>query len=88
VALVIIEDPADRDPNLAASLAGMYGLTASEAELAGLLADGLTPEEAADAREVRLSTVRTQIQSLLQKTDARRLTDLVRLLARTPRRPN
>jgi len=36
---------------------------------------------------VRMPTVRTQIRSLLQKTEARQLSDLVRLLARAPRRP-
>lgn len=87
-ALLVVEDPADRDPSLAASLANLFGLTASEAELAVLLADGHTPEEAAEARDVRLSTVRTQIKSLLDKTEARRLTDLIRILARAPRRPS
>jgi DNA-binding CsgD family transcriptional regulator len=85
-ALLIIEDPAQSDPSLAATLASLFGLTTSEAELAALLAEGATPEEAAETRAVRLSTVRTQIQSLLHKTEARRLTDLIRLLARAPRR--
>lgn len=87
VAVVIIEDPDDQDPGLAATLASLYGLTTSEAELAALLANGLSPEEAAEARDVRLSTVRTQIKRLLDKTEATRLLDLVRLLSRTPRGP-
>jgi len=85
--LVIVDDPEDHDPSLATSLARMFGLTGAEAALAALLADGLTPEQAAETREVRLTTVRSQIKSLLEKTEARRLTDLVRLLARAPRRP-
>lgn len=85
VALVIIEDPEDQDPGMARTLRRLYGLTASEAELATLLAEGFSPEEAAEARDVRLSTVRTQIKRLLDKTEAARLLDLVRLLSRTPR---
>jgi DNA-binding CsgD family transcriptional regulator len=84
-ALVLVEDPGDRDASLAETLAKLYGLTTSVAALAALLAEGLGPEEAAVARNVKLTTVRTQIQKLLAKTDAQRLTELVRLLARVPR---
>lgn len=87
VALVLVEDPDDRDPTVAETLAKLFGLTTSEAQVAALLAEGESPEEAAVTRGVRLSTVRTQIKSLMAKTEARRLTDLVRVLARAPRRP-
>lgn len=86
LALVLVDDPAERDPGLADTLAKLYGLTPSEAQLASLLAEGLTPEEAAEARDVRISTVRSQIQSLLLKLEVRRLTDLARLLGRIPQR--
>lgn len=83
--LVILDDPLDKDPGLATKLTRMFGLTSSEAELAALLADGLTPEEAADMRRVRMSTVRTQIQRVLDKTETQRVSNLMRFLTRLPR---
>jgi DNA-binding CsgD family transcriptional regulator/PAS domain-containing protein len=84
-ALIVVDDPEDPDPNMAATLSRLYGLTACEAELATLLGLGLSPSEAAEKRGVRLSTVRTQITALLHKTDSSRLADLLPTLARTPR---
>jgi DNA-binding CsgD family transcriptional regulator/PAS domain-containing protein len=85
LALVIVDDPADQEPDAAVRFARLFGLTLAEGELAALLAEGHTPEEAAEIRGVRLTTVRTQVKQLLAKTEARRLTDLVRILARAPR---
>ena len=58
----------------------LFGLTSSEAELARLLIAGPTPQEAADRRGVRITTVRSQITSILTKTGARRMTEAVALL--------
>ncbi len=70
---------------LRAHLAGLYGLSRAESEVAALLADGLAPTEIADRRSVSLDTVRNQIKALLQKTGASRLGGLIALLARTVR---
>ncbi|MBX3486109.1 hypothetical protein [Phenylobacterium sp.] len=84
-AIVIIEDPEDADPKLETTLRRLFDLTAAEAALARMLVDGLSPEQAAEARGVRMNTVRTQIQRLLAKTEATRLSDLIRVLGRAPR---
>lgn len=81
-ALILVDDAAEGDEGAAQVLSRLYNLTSAEADLAALLQDGLSPSEAAQARDVRLSTVRSQIQMLLDKTDSRRLTDLIRTLAR------
>ncbi|MHA6690546.1 helix-turn-helix transcriptional regulator [Devosia sp. A449] len=57
-----------------------FGLTESEIRVAGLIADGLTSREIADARQVSLHTVRDQIKAALAKTGSRRQIELVRLL--------
>ncbi len=80
-ALVLL-DAENAAPSMRDILVRLYGLTPGEAELAGLLGDGLSPIEAAETRGVRLSTVRSQIQALLQKTDTRGLGDLLRTLGR------
>jgi len=84
-ALILIDAPEEGDGDIARDLASLYGLSASEAELAVLLHDGLTPSEAAEARGVRLSTIRSQILSILHKTEARGLGDLLRILGGLPR---
>jgi DNA-binding NarL/FixJ family response regulator len=61
-------------------LQALYGVTPAEAALAVALAGGQSAEEIARERDVRLTTVRTQIRQLLAKTDAKNLRDLVRLL--------
>lgn len=83
--IVLIDDPDARDVSLSAKLAGLYGLTAAEAETVAALAEGLSPAEAADARGVSLATIRTQIHQALRKSDSRTLADLVRLAASLPR---
>lgn len=60
----------------------LFGFTTAEAELAVLLMQDKRPEEIATERDVRLSTVRTQLRALLAKTDTTRQAALVRLLGR------
>jgi DNA-binding CsgD family transcriptional regulator len=81
-ALVLINP--DRPLGLPAILAQMYNLTEAEAGLAMLLQEGHSPREAAALRGVQLSTVRTQIQSMLSKMEARSLSDLLRALSGFP----
>jgi DNA-binding CsgD family transcriptional regulator len=59
----------------------LYRLSEREAELAEMLAGGVTPTEYAALRGVKIATVRTQIQSILRKVGVRRQVDLVRVLA-------
>ena len=58
----------------------LFGLTRMEAQLALLLADGLTLDEAAEQMNVRRNTARTHLRSIFCKTGVTRQTMLVRLL--------
>ena len=59
-----------------------WRLSPSEAELLLALMRGQTPQDFADARGSRISTVRTHMRALLAKTRTRRQQDLVALVAR------
>jgi DNA-binding CsgD family transcriptional regulator len=69
-------------PNRPPDLARNLGLTETECDIALRLADGQTPSEIAEARDVSIHTVRNQVKSALLKTGSRRQSDLVRLLER------
>lgn len=58
----------------------LFGLTRMEAQLALLLAEGLTLDEAAERMNVRRNTARTHLRSIFCKTGVTRQTMLVRLL--------
>lgn len=68
-------------PNPAA-LQRMFGLTEAEAKLAIQIARGNTPAEIATANGVTMATVRSQLSSVLAKTQTERQAELVALLAR------
>ena len=59
-----------------------YRLSPAEADLLLALMRGQTPQDFADARGVRITTVRTQLSALLFKTRTVRQQDLVALVAR------
>lgn len=61
------------------ALARIFGLTCAEARVLAHLADDRTPAEIGTALGVSVATVRTHLQSLFQKTGARRQPELVRL---------
>lgn len=58
----------------------LFGLTRMEAQLALLLAEGFTLDEAAEKMNVRRNTARTHLRSIFCKTGVTRQTMLVRLL--------
>nr|WKF56393.1 hypothetical protein HUO10_000850 [Paraburkholderia busanensis] len=58
-----------------------FALSRAEMAVATAIAAGLTPGEYAERRGVKISTVRSQIKSILQKTDTRRITDIAVLFA-------
>lgn len=62
-----------------------YGLSHSEIHVAMLLAEGLTPREIAERRGVVIGTIRAQIREMFAKMGARRIADLVAILARHTR---
>ncbi len=80
-AMVMVADPARRRVPSPTLLRHAFGLTPTEAELAGSLISGLTVPECAAARRVSPNTVRSQVRALLSKTGSRRQVDLVALLS-------
>lgn len=80
VAIVFIRDPETYvllDRNL---LIDSYGLTTAEADLATMLDSGATPADIAERRGVSITTVRTQLYTLMAKLGVNRQPELARLL--------
>lgn len=59
----------------------LFDLTPSEARVARGLATGSTPEEIAEAGEVSIATVRSQLRKVLEKTGCSRQAEVAALLA-------
>lgn len=65
-------------------LAGLYGLTRSEARILARLASGETVDQIAKAGGHQLSTIRSQLKSVFSKTGTRRQPDLIKLVLSGP----
>lgn len=73
----------DISPHSAVQMAAQaYRLSAAESALLAHLLDGGTPVDFAEMRSVKITTVRTQLSSLLTKTGTQRQQDLLSLVAR------
>ena len=59
-----------------------FGLSAAEARLARLLAKGESVESAARMLDIKMTTARTQLAAIFEKTGTRRQAKLVALLSR------
>lgn len=80
-AIVAIADPDAGLVNAQSRLRELYGLTSAEARLAERLALGESPEEAALALGVKLSTARWHLASILRKTNSKGQAALMRIVA-------
>jgi len=83
-ALILISDPRIHSQRPEAMLRELFGLTAAEARVADRLMMGDSPERAAEALDVRITTVRWHLAALYRKTGTNRQADLVRLLLSVP----
>ena len=84
LALVFINDLGDLPPSWD-DVASLFGLSPAESRLAVGLAMGKKPRDIALASNVQITTLRTQLSSIMKKVGATRQTDLVRILARIDR---
>lgn len=66
-------------------LSTIFALTPAESRIALLLMEGLTLKEIASKKEVKLDTVKKQMQAIYEKTATHRQSDLVKLLLNLPR---
>lgn len=80
---IFISDPQQQSEASADILMRLFGFTPTEANLALLLANGLTLDEAAQEMNVSRNTVRTHLRSVFGKTGVSRQTMLVRLILRS-----
>jgi DNA-binding CsgD family transcriptional regulator len=83
VATIFITDPEREIEALPEALTRLYGLTRSEAALAILLTQGLDLGEASEHLGVSLSTVRSHLKRILEKTGTHRQTEAVVLILRS-----
>jgi len=63
-------------------LRDLFGLTASEATVAGEIARGMTVVEIAEARRVSVATVRSQLKGIFRKLDIKRQPEIIRIVDR------
>lgn len=63
-------------------LSELFQLSPAESRLAGLIAQGLSPEDCAARLGVSINTVRSQLRALFRKTDTERQAELVSLFTR------
>ncbi|MFO1322264.1 MAG: PAS domain-containing protein [Burkholderiales bacterium] len=80
VCVLIRDSAAPCGPSVAA-LRQLFSLTPAEARLACALANGYTIDEYSNAMGVTRNTTRTQLASVLGKTDTCRQADLIRAIA-------
>lgn len=80
-AFAIFEDPEDKVRQRPATLTKLFGLTRTEAEIALLLAQGMTLQDIAVQRMVSYQTARAHLKSIYRKTDTNRQPELSLLLA-------
>jgi DNA-binding CsgD family transcriptional regulator len=82
LAMIIIVDPARYVPS-ERDLADLFGLSPVEARVAAALMRGESLADIAAAAGVQITTVRTQLRSILRKVGVKRQFDLVRILSST-----
>lgn len=89
--LLCLVTPLDRRrAPTARQLIALFNLTPAEARLSRAVASGETLEDYAESNGLKLSTVRTQLRAVFNKTGTDRQTTLVRLILGVPvvREPN
>lgn len=84
-ALVQITDPDQNLSFIGADLRSIYSLTNAEAQLARLLAEGLSLTQASEKLGVTRNTTRTHLKRIFSKTETNRQSTLVKLILTGPR---
>jgi DNA-binding CsgD family transcriptional regulator len=83
MAMVLVSAP-DENRVSASELAELYGLSPAESRLAVALAFGKRLNQLAGEYGVQITTLRTQLSSVLKKCEVERQSDLVRLVSSIP----
>lgn len=82
-AAVFISDPDQRDSASQQTLGELFGLSPAEANVAILLARGLSLAEVSDTQNISPHTARAQLKSIFAKTGVSRQAELVRMLVKS-----
>lgn len=80
-AVILLDDPEEKFKQRPATLTKLFGLTRVEAEIALLLAQGMSLHEIATHRTVSYETARAHLKSIYRKTDTNRQSELSLLLS-------
>jgi DNA-binding CsgD family transcriptional regulator len=83
-ALLVFGKPQPCEPLSETFFAREYGLTAAEANVLAALCEGLRPAQIAQAQGIAVSTVRTHIAAVRDKTGATSIAALVRMVTMLP----
>jgi len=83
MAMILVSVP-DRNRISERELAELYGLTPAESRIAIALAQGKRLTALAVESELQITTLRTQLSSILKKCEVERQSDLVRLISNIP----
>jgi DNA-binding CsgD family transcriptional regulator len=83
-ALLTLRAASDSPAFSEAMLSGLFGLSPAQAAITYALYCGQTPEEIAERRGIRISTLRSHLAQIFQRTGAQSQRDLMRLLALLP----
>jgi DNA-binding CsgD family transcriptional regulator len=76
---------ASLSPETSRQLTDLFGLSAAECRLANALMAGKTIQDITLELDVQITTLRTQLSSILKKVEVKRQVDLIRVLSRIPR---
>jgi DNA-binding CsgD family transcriptional regulator len=79
-AVVLIKDPSEADAGNAGLLIDLFGLTRREAEVAAAVVAGRGLRAAAQQLGIALTTARTHLQHVFEKTNTRRQSELTSLV--------
>lgn len=85
-ACVVVRDVEAHRTRAVSAAARLWGLTAAEAAVVGLLLEGVAPADQAERRGVAVSTVRAQIRSIFGKSELSRQSDLLAAVSDLPGR--
>lgn len=86
-ALVLVRSESGRREALMNALRHLFRLSPAEASIAAALAAGADLKELSAQRSVKLSTLRSQVASIMAKTGTRKQVKLIALVARIERAP-
>lgn len=81
LAVLTLIDPTLTHPISVDRVALAYQLTDTEARICYMLIDGKTTREMAEIRGVSMETIKSQVKSIMSKTQSKRRSDLIRLVS-------